>query len=232
MKNFGIETAASVMRNLAFNASVPVVAHLDHADNLELIFKAMHHGYTSIMYDGSMLPVEENIKNTQFVVKVAHSLGISVEAEIGRVAKGEEGESAEEILTTPESAKYFQDATGVDCLAVAVGTKHAMQSQKANIKFDNVEKISAIVKIPLVLHGSSGVTNEELDRIKNTKFAKINIGTVLRRTYIDEIRKTLKENPDLKDHLKLLQKSSMAVSEKVKEKICILKSDGKADIYK
>ena len=231
IKSFGVEIAAAIMRNLALQASVPVVAHLDHAEDLDTIFKAMNNGYTSIMYDGSKLPVSENIANTKAVVRVAHALGISVEAEIGRVGKGEEGEEAEEILTTPESAADFMQQTGVDGLAVAVGTRHAMQEQEANIRFDIVDGISAAVEAPLVLHGSSGVTDEELRRIISTKFAKINIGTVLRKTFINSIRETLQAQPDLKAHDKLLQISSGAVVEKVKEKIRILKSDGKASLY-
>lgn len=231
IKSFGVEIAAAIMRNLALQAKVPVVAHLDHAEDLDTIFKAMHCGYTSIMYDGSKLPVEENIANTKIVVRVAQALGISVEAEIGRVGKGEEGEDAEEILTTPESAADFMQQTGVDGLAVAVGTRHAMQEQEANIHFEIVDGISAAVEAPLVLHGSSGVTDEELRRIISTKFAKINIGTVLRKTFINAIRETLQLQPDLKAHDKLLQLSSGAVVDKVKEKIRILKSDGKASLY-
>jgi fructose-bisphosphate aldolase class II len=207
------------------------VVHLDHAEDLDTIFKAMNNGYTSIMYDGSKLPVDENITNTKVVVRVAHALGISVEAEIGRVGKGEEGEEAKEILTTPESAADFMQQTGVDGLAVAVGTRHAMQEQEAKIRFDIVEGISAAVEAPLVLHGSSGVTDEELRRIISTKFAKINIGTVLRKTFINSIRETLQSQPDLKAHDKLLQMASASVVEKVKEKIRILKSDGKASLY-
>ncbi|MCF7914913.1 MAG: class II fructose-bisphosphate aldolase [Spirochaetaceae bacterium] len=231
IKSFGVEIAAAIMRNLALQANVPVVAHLDHAEDLDTIFKAMKCGYTSIMYDGSKLPVEENIDNTKTVVRVAKALGISVEAEIGRVGKGEEGEEAEEILTTPESAADFLQQTGVDGLAVAVGTRHAMQDQEANIHFEIVDGISAAVEAPLVLHGSSGVTDGELRRIINTKFAKINIGTVLRKTFINSIRETLASQPDLKAHDKLLQLSSAAVVDKVKEKIRILKSDGKVSLY-
>jgi fructose-bisphosphate aldolase class II len=231
IKNFGVEIAAAIMRNLALQSSVPIVVHLDHAEDLDTIFKAMNNGYTSIMYDGSKLPVDENITNTKVVVRVAHALGISVEAEIGRVGKGEEGEEAKEILTTPESAADFMQQTGVDGLAVAVGTRHAMQEQEAKIRFDIVEGISAAVEAPLVLHGSSGVTDEELRRIISTKFAKINIGTVLRKTFINSIRETLQSQPDLKAHDKLLQMASASVVEKVKEKIRILKSDGKASLY-
>ncbi|POZ89535.1 class II fructose-bisphosphate aldolase [Petrotoga halophila] len=227
IRHLGLDLSIEIVKYLAKNTSIPVVAHLDHATDINLIFQAMAKGFTSVMYDGSLLDIEKNIKNTKLVVKVAHALGINVEAEIGRVGKSEEGEEAKEILTDPEIAKNFFDATQVDALAVAVGTAHAMQKQEANIRFDLVEMLSNILNVPLVLHGSSGVKNEDLIRISKTKFSKVNIGTILKTVYIEKIREILNDNPELKDQIKLLESAANAVVETVKEKIRLLGSDNK-----
>ncbi len=228
IKHLGVKVAACIMNELAENAKIPVVSHLDHATDLDIIFKAMKAGFTSVMYDGSILSFEENVQNTKFVVKVARSFGVSVEAEIGRVGKSEEGEQLDQILTEPEIARAFFEQTQVDALAVAVGTAHAMQKQEAQINFERVEQIQKVVDVPLVLHGSSGVPDEDLTRISRMRFGKINIGTVLKTVYVDEIRKILQEQPQLKDQIKLLQQASVAVTEMVKHKIKLLNSDQKS----
>jgi len=229
LDHLGIEMASQVMRIIASRYDIPVVAHLDHATTLDLVFQALKYGYTSVMYDGSLLPVEENIKNTKIVVEVARSFGATVEAEIGRVGKGEDGEDHSEILTTPEMAKHFLEETGVDALAVAVGTCHGMQKQAANLRYDLVESISKAVDVPLVLHGSSGVKDEDLKRLATTSsFSKVNIGTALKTVYTKRIREILAEEPNLKTQVPLTEKASEAVVEKVKEKIGYLGSAGKA----
>ncbi len=176
------------------------------------------------MYDGSMLPVEENIANCKIVVKVARTFGVSVEAELGRVAKGEEGESAVEILTDPSDVVMFCEQTDVDALAVAVGTVHGMQKQEANIHLDLVDAISKVSPVPLVLHGSSGASSEDLRYIATTAFSKINIGTRLKTVFTEGIREILKNNEELKDQLTLLKMAAPRVKETVKEKIELLGS--------
>lgn len=227
IKHLGIKVAACIMNDLAQNASVPVVSHLDHATDLDIIFKAMKAGFTSVMYDGSSLSFEENVHNTKLVVKVARSFGVSVEAEIGRVGKSEEGEELQQILTEPESAKAFFEQTQVDALAIAVGTAHAMQKQEAQINFERVKQIQQVVDVPLVLHGSSGVPDEDLTKISKMRFGKINIGTVLKTVYVKRIREILQNNPQLKDQIVLLKDASVAVTEMVKHKIKLLNSSQK-----
>lgn len=227
IKHLGIKVAACIMNDLAQNASVPVVSHLDHATDLDIIFKAMKAGFTSVMYDGSSLSFEENVLNTKLVVKVARSFGVSVEAEIGRVGKSEEGEELQQILTEPESAKAFFEQTQVDALAIAVGTAHAMQKQEAQINFERVKQIQQVVDVPLVLHGSSGVPDEDLTKISKMRFGKINIGTVLKTVYVKRIREILQNNPQLKDQIVLLKDASVAVTEMVKHKIKLLNSSQK-----
>ncbi len=227
IKHLGIKLAACIINDLAMNASVPVVSHLDHATDMDVIFKAMKEGFTSVMYDGSNLSFEENVQNTRLVVKVARSFGISVEAEIGRVGKSEEGEQLEQILTEPQSAKGFFEQTQVDALAIAVGTAHAMQRQEAQINFERVRQIQEVVDVPLVLHGSSGVPDEDLTKISKMRFGKINIGTILKTVYVKKIREIVLNNPGLKDQIVLLKDASMAVTEIVKGKIKLLNSSGR-----
>ncbi|HBT39421.1 MAG: Ketose-bisphosphate aldolase [Thermotoga sp. 50_1627] len=227
IKHLGIKVAACIMNELAQNAVVPVVSHLDHATDLDIIFKAMKVGFSSVMYDGSNLSFEENVQNTKLVVRVARAFGVSVEAEIGRVGKSEEGEEVIQILTEPDAASRFFELTQVDALAVAVGTAHGMQKQEAQINFERVEEIQNVVDVPLVLHGSSGVPDEDLTKISKMRFGKINIGTVLKTVYVDRIRKVLQEQPQLKDQIRLLQEASIAVTEMVKHKIKLLNSSGR-----
>ncbi|HPQ92002.1 MULTISPECIES: class II fructose-bisphosphate aldolase [Mesotoga] len=224
MKHWGPTLAAALIKEVADRVDIPVVAHLDHASSLELIFKSIHAGFTSVMYDGSMLPVEENIANSKIVVKVARAFDVSVEAELGRVAKGEEGESAVEILTDPSDVVMFCEATDVDALAVAVGTVHGMQKQEAKIHLDLVDAISEVSPVPLVLHGSSGVSDNDLRYIATTGFSKINIGTRLKTVFTEGIREVLQNDPDLNDQLKLLKLAVPRVKDTVKEKIELLGS--------
>jgi fructose-bisphosphate aldolase class II len=228
IKSLGLELTAFTVQNLAKYSKVPVVLHLDHADSLDTIFRAMKVGYTGIMYDGSMLPVEKNIENTILVLRVARALGISVEAEIGRVGRGEEGQTITEILTEPEGAAMFFEKTGVDALAVAVGTSHGMQKQEAGIHYDIVENLSRAVRAPLVLHGSSGVKDEDLTRLSRTAFSKINIGTKLKAVSVEGMRKALSEDPSLKDSAKVLAKASAMITQTVITKISFLGSKNKA----
>ncbi|ABV34265.1 MULTISPECIES: class II fructose-bisphosphate aldolase [Pseudothermotoga] len=227
IKHLGVEIAAFMMNELAKKTFVPVVSHLDHARELDIIFRAMKAGFTSVMYDGSDLSFEQNVRNTQIVVKVARSLGISVEAEIGRVGKSEDGEEISQILTEPAVAKEFFQNTEVDALAIAVGTAHAMQKQEAQINFERIQQIQNVVDVPLVLHGSSGVTDEDLKKISRMNFGKINIGTVLKTVYVKKIREILSSNPQLKDQLTLLNAASKAITETVIHKIELLGSSGK-----
>jgi ketose-bisphosphate aldolase len=227
--HLGLDFIVQIAKKLAseFN-NIPVAIHLDHASDQNTIYKALKAGFTSVMFDGSLLPIEENIKKTKEVVKVGNALGVSVEAEIGRVGKGEEGEDIGEVLTDPEAAKDFYEKTNVDALAVAIGTVHGMQKQEAKLRFDLAEQISEIVDVPLVLHGSSGVKDQEMKRIIKTKFSKINIGTRLKRAYADGIKNYIKDNPNEKAALNIIKKGSQELYKIVKEKIQLLNSPNKA----
>ncbi|MDX9810207.1 MAG: class II fructose-bisphosphate aldolase [Sphaerochaetaceae bacterium] len=227
-QHLGYRVAHAIVDELADVYEIPVVLHLDHCESVTECYKAMRHGFSSVMYDGSGLDVEANISNTLRVLDVARSLDCSVEAEIGRIGRGEEGQDIAQVITQPAAAQYFYEKTGVDALAIAVGTVHGMQTQQAEIRFDVVEKISELVKVPLVLHGSSGVRDEDFNRLVKTGISKINIGTKLRDTFVASCREKLIADSTLRNHLKLFSSVSEKVAAVVAEKIRLLGAQNKA----
>jgi len=254
MKYTGIEFLAEMVKLAASKASVPIALHVDHGKHWEVIVSAIRNGFTSVMIDASDKPFEENVRITSKVVDLAHAVGVTVEAEIGRL-KGIEDivkvSEREAVLTDPEEAKEFVDATGVDALAVAVGTSHGAYKFKGEPKLDieRIKKIRELVKIPLVLHGASGVLPDivalaekygaELkgakgvpdDQIKaaiEAGICKINIDTDLRLSFLAGVRKFLSENPDVFDPRKYLGEGREMVKETVKRKIRLFGSNGRA----
>lgn len=214
-----IEIIGTMLVQMARSAAVPVCVHLDHSKSLEDIQRAIAAGYTSVMFDGSQLPVEDNMRITQEVVKLAHASGVSVEAEIGSVGYSDPAMKAKAIYTDPAEAVDFAAKTGVDALAVAVGTVHRMEIQEANIDFTLLEEIHSKVDTPLVIHGSSGVKDEDIVRMCETGVAKINFGTSLRMAFGNTLRKTMGERPEEFDRLKLFVPSMEAVAERAKDKM-------------
>ena len=159
-----------------------IALELDHGKNMSLIQAAIDAGFTGVMYDGSDLPIEENIANTKKVVEMAKAKGVSVEAEIGHVGGGEgnmeEGSEVDEMaFTKPLDAKYFAEATGVDALAVAIGTVHGLYKGTPQLDFDRLKEINELVDVPLVLHGGSGVSKEEFVKAIENGINKINLFT-------------------------------------------------------
>lgn len=228
VKNMGEAMVKKIVATLARQHNIPVVLHLDHAETVEQCLRAAGAGFSSVMYDGSKLPFEENVANTQFVVRAARAMGVSVEAEIGCVGRGEEGEDGVQVLSDPQSTLRFNALTGVDALAIAVGTQHGMQAQKADIRMDIVRDISQAVKVPLVLHGSSGVKNEDFPELIATGICKINVGTKLRNTFMESCQRQLNDDPKLKNHLEMFKKAREAVKEVVRDKITRMQAAGKA----
>ncbi|GAB6137246.1 class II fructose-bisphosphate aldolase [Halanaerobaculum tunisiense] len=222
VEHMPVEVLADILCNLAKEAKVPVCVKLDHAKDYSLVVRAIKSGFTSVMYDGSQLPLEENIAKTQEVVKLAHSVGVAVEAEIGSVGYNDSSIEAKEIYTDPEEAQLFAEKTNVDALAVAVGTLHRMKKQGAKIQYDRLEKIEKMVDIPLVIHGSSGVTDQDLSKLATTQVGKVNIGTALRMAFGKTLKEEIEENPEEFDRIKLFKKPMQAVTEVTKEKLDIL----------
>ncbi|HOX28515.1 MAG TPA: class II fructose-bisphosphate aldolase [bacterium] len=219
--------AAPVM---AADAKIPASVHLDHGGKFANIVKCVKGGFSSVMFDGSSLPFEENAGMTKKVVEVAHPVGISVEGEIGHVGGKEGGVDGgnDEILTDPAEAKRFAEETGVDSLAVAVGTVHGMRTQTAKLDLGRISAISSVVAVPLVLHGASGVPDEVFDEVIARGIHKINIGTELQKSFSTAMRQFAGDNPKIIDIRKLFRPAIDGMKESVRTKIRLFKSNGKA----
>lgn len=199
-----LEEIGPIMLQYAKQSSVPVVVHLDHGKSFDVILQAMKLGFTSVMIDASDLPFEENITRTKEIMKVAHSLGISVEAELGHVFTsslgGGEGRAPDDdqigdkdIYTDPNQAKTFVDATGVDCLAIAFGTVHGIYLKEPRLDLDRVKEIYEEVSIPLVMHGGSGIAAEDYQTAIANGIAKINYYTYANQAGAAALKDYLKE---------------------------------------
>jgi fructose-bisphosphate aldolase, class II len=197
--------------DLARNADVPVVVHLDHATERGLVTEAVALGFGSVMFDASTMAYQENVAATAAVVRQCHDAGVDVEAELGEIG-GKDGVHAAGARTSPQEARAFAEATEVDALAVAVGTSHAMTERRVALDLELISALRSAVPVPLVLHGSSGVPDEELVRAVEAGITKINIATHLNSVFTDSIRATLAANPAMVDSRRYLGPARDAVS--------------------
>lgn len=207
-------------------ATVPVCLHLDHGSSFEHCVRAIQGGCTSVMFDGSSLPMEENIAITKEIVKIAHSCGVSVEAEIGHVGSAEGGElKASEVdasaYTRPEDAKRFVEETGVDALAVAVGTVHGLYKGTPKIDTERLDQIREVVKIPLVLHGGSGLPESEFRAAIEHGINKVNFFTGISLTASKAMDEKLQEANGLIHYIELIDAAHEACKAAVKEQMRI-----------
>jgi fructose-bisphosphate aldolase class II len=253
IKYGGLAYLSKIVRTAAEGSTVPLSLHLDHGEDFETASKCVGAGFTSVMIDGSPLGFEENIAVTKKVADVAHPKGVSVEAELGRLAGVEEKtvEEKEAILTDPNVAKEFVDRTGVDALAVAVGTSHGAYKFKAEPKldFERLKLIRTKVTVPLVLHGASsvptwiiekatkygaklegakGIPEDNIKKAISLGIAKINIDTDLRLAFTATVREVLANSPKEFDPRKILGPAKDAMKEVVKGKMRLFGSSGKA----
>lgn len=196
----GLELSYQMVATAANRAKVPVVVHLDHAKELPVIEEAIQLGYSGVMFDGSHLSFDENVEYTKQTMRIAQTTGATVEAEIGHVVKGE---NDKEVLTDAKEAQDFLALTGVKALAVAVGTRHGMQKREAPINHEAVNELSAKLAVPLVLHGSSGVSDSDLPLLCPTGVCKVNIATRLRLVFIKAMAQLAPEYAEA-DHIRLL----------------------------
>jgi fructose-bisphosphate aldolase, class II len=194
----GLEPVALATLSIARRAAVPVAVQLDHAGSPELVEEAVRLGFTSVMFDGSSLPYAENVAATAEVAARCHARGVWVEAELGEVG-GKDGVHAPGARTDPEEAASFVGATRVDALAVAVGTSHAMLTQDAALDFELIRQLGTHVVVPLVLHGSSGVSDADLRRAVAAGITKVNIATRLSKAFTAAVRTCLDDNPSVVD---------------------------------
>ncbi|MGA9387213.1 MAG: class II fructose-1,6-bisphosphate aldolase [Candidatus Bathyarchaeia archaeon] len=253
IKYGGLPYLSKIVRTAAESSPVPMSLHLDHGEDFETASKCIAAGFTSVMIDGSHLKFDDNIALTKRVVETAHPKGVSVEAELGRLAGVEEStvEEKDAILTDPKAAKDFIERTKVDALAVAIGTSHGAYKFKAEPKldFERLKLISKQVSQPLVLHGASsvpawiiekaskygaeltgakGIPEEHIKKAISMGIAKINIDTDLRLAFTATVREVLANSPKEFDPRKILGPAKEAMKQVVKGKMQLFSSSGKA----
>lgn len=209
-----LEVAGAMYKAMAEATEVEVVLHLDHGKSFDLCKRAIDAGYTSVMFDGSQKPFEENVKRTKEIVDYAHKLGVSVEAEIGAVGYNDPSIAYKPVYTEPNEAKEFAKQTGVDALAVAVGTLHRMTSQDAVLQYELLKEIETVTDVPLVIHGSTGLSDEDLVKLKPYRIGKMNIGTAVRMAFGNGMRDFFNSNPEEFDRIKAFA-PAMALSKEV-----------------
>ncbi len=230
VKYAGADMYFANIRAAARRTRIPVACHLDHGNSLAIAVQALHAGYTSIMIDGSKLPFEENIALTKTVTEICHAVNIPVEAELGRVGGKEDGldnSQSENPYTDPDEAAVFVERTGCDSLAVAVGTAHGVYKGIPHINFDVLAKIHEAVNIPLVLHGTSGVPDDQVIRCVSMGMCKVNYATDLRIAYTYGVKKYIKENPGVFDPKKYGSYGMEEVKRYVKERMQVIGSCGR-----
>jgi fructose-bisphosphate aldolase, class II len=202
-----VRPIAAATAQVAESAGVPIALHLDHVTDDALAEQAAHAGFSSLMYDAGALPYDENVRRTSRAAHAAHSAGLWIEAELGYVGgKPDAPRSAHEkgVRTDPDEAASYVESTSVDALAVAVGSSHAMTTQTARLDADLIGRLRDRVPVPLVLHGSSGVPDDELRAAVAAGITKVNIGTALNIAMTDAVRGVLDADPTLVDPRKYL----------------------------
>ncbi len=219
----------------AINTSVPVCIHLDHGSSLEQIVGAIRAGFTSVMIDASELPLEQNIAACRQVVKLAHTVDVSVEGELGTIGEVDEEAEAgtdEIIFINPDEVKQFVDATDVDTLAVAIGTSHGLypKDMKPEIRLDLLREIGAKVDIPLVLHGGSGNPDAEVAQAVELSICKINISADMKNAFYQKCREVL-QNPILREPNSIYPACIDAMKAVARQKFDLFKTTGKAELY-
>jgi fructose-bisphosphate aldolase class II len=209
-----LEPLARALVAIADGSIIPAAIHLDHAEDAELARLAVELGFDSVMLDASRLEYAKNVEATANFVEFAHAAGVSVEAELGEIG-GKDGAHAPEARTGPDQAAAFVTATGVDCLAVAVGSSHAMTDRRATLDLDLIAVLADSVPVPLVLHGSSGVPDDQLVRAIRSGIRKVNVSTLLNSTFTNAVRNMLESQPTLVDSRTYFSAGRRAVATEV-----------------
>ena len=229
VKYAGLDIFFANVAARAKNASIPVALHLDHGSSFELAVQAIRNGYPSVMIDGSHESFEDNIALTSRVIAVAHPNGIPVEAELGKVGgKEDDLETEADTNTDPLEAKEFVERTGVDSLAVAIGTAHGFYSGTPKLDKERLWEIKKVVSVPLVLHGASGLSDQDVVECIQRGICKVNFATELRVAFTDGMKKLLEEKPETFDPKPLGNAGIEKVKALVKNRIEICGCAGKA----
>lgn len=231
IKYAGLDYIVAMAKTAAEKAAVPVALHLDHGTSFDQVMKCIRAGFSSVMIDGSKLPLEENIALTKKVIDVAHAVGVSVEAELGKIGGTEDDITVDEkeaLFTDPEEARIFVERTGVDALAVAIGTAHGQYKGIPKLDFERLKKIRSLVNVPIVLHGSSGVPDEAIQEAIRLGVRKVNIDTNIREAFVAAMREVLNRDAKEIDPRKVLTPAREAAIAVIREKIRVFGSSGKA----
>jgi len=231
MKYMGLDFTVAMAKAAAERAGVPVALHLDHGSSFDVVMKCIRAGFSSVMFDGSHYPLEENIRLTKQVVEAAHAVGVSVEGELGTIGGVEDDLSVDEedaALAKPEEAIRFWEETKVDYLAIAVGTAHGIYKGEPKIRFDIIDEVARNVGAPIVLHGGSGVPDEAIKQAISYGVGKINVNTENQVACTETIRRILAEKPNEIDPRKYLGPAREAIKEVVKGKMRLFGSSNRA----
>ncbi|NBJ69513.1 MULTISPECIES: ketose-bisphosphate aldolase [Clostridia] len=224
------------VRESCKNAKVPMAIHLDHGSSVKDVMRAIRNGYTSVMIDASHASFADNIAITKEVVNIAHDVNVSVEAELGTIGSNEgssEGGADEILYTDADDAKRFVEETGIDTLAVAIGTSHGQYKHagKPELKLDLLAEINQKVAIPLVLHGGSDNKDEEIAQTYLHGIAKINLSTDMKSAFFQEMRRFLTDNQGAYEPDVIMPSARNAAKEVVKQKMDLFNSTNKAHLY-
>ena len=225
LKHTEMNVLATVVREIAAEVKIPVVLHLDHGSGYAQAIRAIRCGYTSLMYDGSRLDLEKNIEITKKIKEAAEAVGIPVEAELGKV--GTYGKEEIRMLTDPNEADYFVRMTNVDSLAVAIGNIHSAYGERVEIDLNHLKTIHDRLGIPIVLHGGTGVPDEQVRAAISLGVSKVNIATEWRRATVDYLRSRLAD-PTYNDFFTLIEGVRETIRGIVRQKIELFGSAGKA----
>lgn len=219
---------AAMVAALAQEATVPVAMHLDHGDSFALCAQALRSGYTSVMIDGSKLPLEENIALTYKVSEMCAAVGVPVEGEIGRVGGKEDDLESDGGYTIPEEAVRFEKESGLFSMAVGVGTAHGFYKEKPQLNKELITTLRGMLQAPMVLHGASGLSDEDVKDCIRRGICKVNFATELRAAYTDGVKAVLAENPKTFDPKAYGKEARQRVKALVMERMLVCGCDGKA----
>ena len=196
-----LEDVANIIKNLALSCRVPLVLHLDHGSSYEQAVLCLRNGFTSVMFDGSKLPLEQNVSITREIVRAARAVGVSVEAELGAIGGTEDGQTAKANLVDVDEARTFLEQVEVDALAIGIGNAHGIYKSTPNLAFDRLEQVAALGAPPLVLHGGSGIPDDMIRKAILLGIRKINVATEVRHAFMEG----LEEGAPCRDIYKMYQ---------------------------
>ncbi|MGI6433897.1 MAG: class II fructose-1,6-bisphosphate aldolase [Syntrophomonadaceae bacterium] len=231
IKYAGLDFITGMVRIAAEKSAVPVALHLDHGTDFDQVIQCIRSGFTSVMYDGSKLSLDENIAMTRKILEIANPIGVSVEAELGKIGGTEDHihvDLHEAAYTDPQEARYFVEQTGIKSLAIAIGTAHGQYKGEPQLDFDRLAAIQALVNIPIVLHGSSGVPDEAVRKAISLGVRKVNIDTNIREAFVGAMKKVIESKPQEIDPRQILGPARQATIEIIREKMKLFGSSGRA----